>query len=42
LEAIRARIQGVWNDPNLVKFLPLSISIDKDVLRIIEQTLIHK
>lgn len=39
LKAIQARISGVWDDPALEAFGPLSSDTVKDVLTIAEQAL---
>ena len=39
LEAIRARIDGVWDHPALLKFGALSTACNKDIDRIIEDAL---
>lgn len=42
LSAIRARIQGEWDNPALLEYGPLSsrtVNLDRDILYIIEQTL---
>jgi len=39
LKAIRARINGEWDDPQLLRFGALSVNTDTDVLRIIEEVL---
>ena len=39
LKAIQARISGVWDEPALEAFGPLSVDTVKDVLSIAEQAL---
>lgn len=36
LSAIKARIDGEWDNPALVKFGPLSTSVNDDILSIME------